>query len=155
MLVRYSVVVSFVSLLLGFFAVLFIGWSIAGVVPWLEPSGERTLLVYSAAVAAVLLPVWGIHWRYARQNWAWDSPLAQRYLIFFSAMGLGASVVVGVQLLVRVMNLLAGLGPTWGESRDFLLGGGWSVVLSLAVCWYHGREWMTTRRSRAAAATAS
>jgi hypothetical protein len=153
MLVRYSAIVSFVSLLLGFFALLFIGWSVAGVVPFLGPDEQHWLLVYSAAVAAVLVPVWLIHWRWARQNWAWDSPLAQRYLVFFSAMGLGASVVVGVQLLARVINLVSGTGATWSESQDFLLGGGWSVVLSLFVCWYHGREWMTQRHKGAAAAT--
>jgi hypothetical protein len=153
MLVRYSAIVSFVSLLLAFFALLFIGWSIAGVVPFLGPDGQRWLLAYSAAVAAVLVPVWLIHWRWARQNWAWDSLLAQRYLVFFSAMGLGASVVVGVQFLARVINLVSGIGATWSESRDFLLGGGWSVVLSLLVCWYHGREWMTQRHKGPAAAT--
>jgi hypothetical protein len=149
MIVQYAAVVSFFSLLIGYVATLFIGWSIAHVVPFVGDEGQRTVLVTSSAVAAVMLPVWLIHWSWAKQHWLASSELAQKYLVFFSACGLGASVIVGIQLIIRVVNLITGSsGVTWEGSHNFIIGASWSVVLSLAVAWYHGREWMSQKQTR-------
>ena len=150
MWIKFIALVSFVSLLISYFSILFVGWSWAEFVPWIGASGQRDVLIVSASLAIIFFPLWLLHWRVARRHWTWESKVAQNYLLFFTAMGLGASVVVGVQLLVRLMRLGAGTGGSFAENQDFLFGAAWSVIWSLWIWMHHGWVWLDSRRQTAA-----
>lgn len=151
MWVNFTSRVAFVALLVAYAASLAVGWSYAGAVPFVGPAGQRSLLTGAAALALVAWPVWLLHWRWARNDWPWESAAAQRYLAFFTVLGLGASVVVGVRLLARVLDVLLGAAGSWADNRAFLFGAGWSVAFSLWVWAYHGLTWLKYRRRRASA----
>ena len=151
MWVNFTSRVAFVALLVAYGASLAVGWSYAGAVPLLGPEGQRSLLTAAAAVALVAWLVWWLHWRWARNDWLWESAAAQHHLAFFTLVGLGVSVVVGVQLIARVLNVLVGVAGSWADNRAFLFGAGWSVAFSLWVWAFHGLTWLKYRRRRAAA----
>jgi hypothetical protein len=151
MWVNFTSRVAFIALLVAYGASLVVGWSYAGAVPSLDPAAQRSLLTGAAAVALVAWPVWLLHWRWARNDWLWESAAAQRYLAFFTVLGLAASVVVGVRLLTRVLDVLIGTAGSWADNRAFLFGAGWSVAFSLWVWAFHGLTWLKYRRHQAAA----
>jgi uncharacterized protein with PQ loop repeat len=146
MWLRYASVVSFVSLLLAFGATLLLGWSYTQTMPVLNPEQQKLLLMYSVAVAVIAWPIWIIHWYLVRQDWVWESRFAQNYLIFFTVIGMVASVVVGVQLLVVLMKVAG--GESMESHQNFIIGAGWAVAWSLAVWLYHGVSWVRHRRIR-------
>jgi len=145
MWIKYTGFVSFMTLLVGYIAALFVGWSLAEAVPWASPERQQNILAVSAAIAILFLPTWFIHWRWLRRDWSWESPAAQNYLQFFTAMGLGASGIIGVQLIARLLNIAMGTS-SFGESQQFLFGATWSVAWSLWLWIYHGRTWLAHRR---------
>jgi len=147
MWLRYASVVSFVSLLLAYGATLALGWSYAEAIPQLRPDQQQLGLIYAVAVAVIAWPVWLIHWYLVQRDWLWESRYAQNYLIFFTLIGLVASVVIGVQLLGDAMQVAVGR-TSWERERAFLLGACWSVGWSLAVWVYHGQAWLQHRRGR-------
>jgi hypothetical protein len=142
---KYASFVSFLTLLIGYFAALFVGWSLARAVPFTSPERQQNILAVSAAITILFLPTWYIHWRWLRQDWSWGAQATQRYLQFFTALGLGASGVVGVQLIARLLNIAMGARPLAG-SEQFLFGATWSVAWSLWLWIYHGRIWLAHRR---------
>jgi hypothetical protein len=150
MWVRYASFVSFVALLLAFSATLMAGWSYAEAIPRFSTEQQRPILIYSIAIALIAWPVWAVHWRMVLQDWLWESKNAQNYLIFFTAAGLGASVIIGIQLLARVLGILTdpGHNGTWESNRAFLIGASWSVAWSLGLWTYHHRTWINLRRGR-------
>jgi hypothetical protein len=154
MWVNFTSRVAFIALLVAYAASLAVGWSYAEAVPFVAPQAQRSVLTAAAAVALVAWPVWLLHWRWARNDWLWDSAAAQHYLAFFTVVGLGASVVVGVQLIARVLNVLIGSAGSWADNRAFLFGAGWSVVFSLWVWAFHGLTWLRYRRHKTTAAVA-
>ena len=119
MWIKYTAFVSFVSLLVGYFAALFVGWSLAQVVPAVSPERQQNVLAVSAAIAILFLPTWFMHWRWLRRDWSWESQGAQNYLLFFTALGLGASGIIGVQLLARLLNIAMGTRSLI-ESQDMI-----------------------------------
>ena len=151
MWVNFTSRVAFVALLVAYAASLAVGWSYAGAVPFVGPAGQalaadrrrRPSPRRLAGVAAALA--------LGRNDWPWESAAAQRYLAFFTVLGLGASVVVGVRLLARVLDVLLGAAGSWADNRAFLFGAGWSVAFSLWVWAYHGLTWLKYRRRRASA----
>jgi hypothetical protein len=145
MWIKYTGFVSFVTLLVGYIAALFVGWSLAESVPMASPERQQNILAVSAAVALLFLPTWFIHWRWVRRDWSWESPGAQNYLLFFTAMGLGASGIIGVQLIARLLNIAMG-ASSLGGSQQFLFGAIWSMAWSLWMWIYHGRTWLAHRR---------
>lgn len=145
MWIKYTAFVSFMTLLVGYFAALFVGWSLARSVPLVSPERQLNVLAVSAAIAILFLPTWFIHWRWLRRDWQWESQGAQNYLLFFTAMALGASGIIGVQLLARLLNIAMGTVPLVG-SEQFLFGAAWSVAWSLWMWIYHGRIWLAHRR---------
>ena len=145
MWIKYTAFVSFVTLFIGYFAALFVGWSLAQAVPLVSPERQQNVLAVSAAIAILFLPTWFIHWRWLRRDWSWESQGAQNYLLFFTAMGLGASGIIGVQLLARLLNIAMGARSLTG-SQQFLFGAIWSVAWSLWLWIYHGRTWLAHRR---------
>ncbi len=153
MWVKYSSNVAFVALLFAYAATLLVGWSWAGEVPFVTRADQQTALTTSLAVLIIAAPVWLVHWLWASKTWVWESETAQYYLAFFTVVGLGAAVVVGVQLVQRLLSLLVGApGLTWGQSAAFLFGAAWSVAWSLAVWAYHGLTWLRYRERRRAVA---
>jgi hypothetical protein len=145
MWIKYTAFVSFTTLLIGYFAALFVGWSLAEVVPWASPERQQSILAVSAAIAILFLPTWYIHWRWLRQDWSWENQGTQNYLQFFTARGLGASGIIGVQLIARLLNIAMG-SSSFAGSQQFLFGAIWSVAWSLWLWIYHGRIWLAHRR---------
>jgi uncharacterized protein with PQ loop repeat len=144
MWLRYASVVSFVSLLLAYGATLGFGWSYARVIPGLNDEAQQMLQIYCMAVAIIAWPVWAVHWYLVRQEWNWSSRTTQNYLIFYTVVGLVASVVIGVQLLVKLMDTR----EPWEKHQAFVIGAAWSVAWSLAVWLFHGIAWINHRRGR-------
>jgi hypothetical protein len=151
MWVKYNSRVAFVALLVAYGASLAVGWSYAAAIPLLGPAAQRSVLTSAAAIALIAWPVWLLHWRWARNDWPWESVAAQRHLAFFTVVGLGASIAVGVQLLARVFNILIGSAGSLADNRAFLFGAVWSVAFSLWVWAFHGLTWLRYRRHKAAA----
>ncbi|MFN8458916.1 MAG: hypothetical protein U0401_30415 [Anaerolineae bacterium] len=145
MWIRYSAIVAFFTLLIAYAATLMVGWSFAQAVPWTDAAGQLSLLTSSAAIAIVSWPTWFIHWRWAKRDWLWESTGAQKYLLFFTLLGLGASGVISVQVITRLLDIAVGT-KTLATSQSFLTGGIWSVAFSLWLWIYHGRTWLTHRR---------
>jgi hypothetical protein len=149
MWVKYSSNVAFVALIYAYAATLLVGWSWAGEVPFVAKEGQASVFTAALSVLLVAWPIWLVHWLWAVRSWVWESEAAQYYLAFFTLVGLGAAVVVGVQLIQRLLGLALGTaGPTWNQSASFLFGATWSVVWSLAVWAYHGLTWLTYRERR-------
>jgi hypothetical protein len=149
---NYASRVAFVAMLVAYGATLAVGWSYAAAIPGVSPDRQQAVLTSAAALALVAWPVWLLHWRWARNDWLWESEQAQYHLAFFTVVGLAASVVVAEQLIARVLNVLAGAAGTWADNRAFLFGATWSLVFSLGVWAFHGLTWLKYRRRKTAAA---
>jgi hypothetical protein len=152
--VKYTSNVAFLALIFAFGATLLVGWSWAGQVPFIgsDPASQNAALTAGLTALIIAAPIWLVHWAWASKSWVWESPTAQYYLAFFTVVGLGAAVFVGVQLINRLLNLLTGVpGLTWEGSASFLFGAAWSVAWSLALWAYHGFTWLKYRERRRAA----
>jgi hypothetical protein len=146
MWVRYTIIVSFTSLVVAYGASLFVGWALAGQAPDGDAASQMGILARSAAFAVVAWPIWFIHWRWAKRDWQWESSAAQIYLAFFTICGLIASVWIGMQFLTRTFEVLLGARSLDNETMGYLLGALWSTVFSLWLWLYHGRIWLAHRR---------
>ncbi len=149
MWVNYASRVAFIALLVAYGASLAFGWAYAEAIPGLSAEAQHSVLTSAAALALIAWPLWLLHWVWTRKDWLWDSEQAQYYLAFFTVVGLGASVIIGVQLLARVFNIMGGTAGSWADNHAFLFGATWSVVISLAVWVFHGLTWMKYRKFKA------
>jgi hypothetical protein len=143
---RYTIIVAYIALIIAFGSALLFGWSLAGAIPGMSASDNPTILARSAALTLVAWPVWYLHWRWARRDWFWGSQAAQYYLAFFTIIGLIGTVVVGTQLLARLLEVLFGARPPQEDSTGFIFGALWSTIISLWMWIYHGRIWLEHRR---------
>lgn len=146
MWVRYTIVVSFLALLVAYVATLFVGWSLAGQAPTLGAPDQISVLARNAALAVVAWPIWALHWYWTKRDWQWESITAQIYLAFFTIFGLAATVWIGLQFVTRTFEVLLGTRTADGDTAGVLLGALWSTVFSLALWIYHGRLWLAHRR---------
>lgn len=148
MFIRYTTIVSFGSLCVAYIASLFVGWSIAGGIPWLKNGEELTTVARSLAALLIALPIWILHWRWTQRDWNWDADTSQLYLAFFTVIGLGATMFVGAQFISRVLEWLLGV-PQGKDQISFLFGAVWSTAVSLFMWMYHGGKWWQYRRAKA------
>jgi hypothetical protein len=149
--IKYTSNVAFLALLFAYGATLLVGWSWAREVPFSSPESQDAIFTGSLAVLIIAAPIWLIHWIWAIKSWVWESDTAQYYLAFFTIASLGAAVVIGLQLIMRLLQLAMGQGGyTWDNSSHFLFGAAWSVVWSLAMWAYHGFTWLKYRQRRSA-----
>lgn len=146
MWVRYTSLVSFVALAIAYGATLIVGWSLARSVPGVPTQEQTTLLVHSLAVTLIVWPIWFVHWRWAKRDWNWDTTGPQMYLAVFTIVGLIASAVVGVQFVIRLLEVMVGVKRLDNDSVTFLIGALWSTLFSLLVWVYHGAIWLRHRR---------
>ena len=146
MWIRYLTIVSFVSMLATYGSALTLGWSLARNIPGLRTDVQAEVLAYSIAITIIATPVWFFHWRWARRDWPWGSENTQRYLAFFTVVGLIATVIIGVQFFARTVELLVGTRKADNDSVNYLLGAMWSSAISLGLWLYHGNIWLKIRR---------
>jgi hypothetical protein len=149
--VKYTSNVAFIALLFAYGATLLVGWSWARDVPFFSRASQDSIFTASLAVLIIAAPIWLNHWIWAVKSWVWESETAQYYLAFFTIISLIAAVVIGLQLIIRLLSLLMGQGGfTWETSSHWLFGATWSVVWSLAMWGYHGFTWLKYRQRRSA-----
>ena len=146
MWIRYLTIVSFISMLASYGAALALGWSISRSIPGMRSELQAELLAYSIATVIIASPVWFFHWRWAKRDWPWGSENSQRYLAFFTVVGLLATVVIGVQFFARSVELMVGSRKADNDSVNYLLGALWSLIVSLGLWLYHGNIWLKIRR---------
>lgn len=146
MWIRYTSVVSIISLAVAYAATLFVGWSLARQVPGVRDADQLSLLAYCAAIAFIAWPIWFLHWRWAQRDWLWESDRAQYYLAFFTIIGLIATAVIGVQFIARFFEVMLGARSLDNDTTGFLLGALWSTVFSVGLWVYHGSTWIQHRR---------
>ena len=146
MWIRYLTIVSFISMAATYGSALTLGWALARNIPGLRPEVQAEVLAYSIAIMIIAAPVWFFHWRWAKRDWPWAAENTQRYLAFFTVMGLIATVVIGVQFFARSVELLVGSRKADNDSVNYLLGSLWSSIISLGLWLYHGNIWLKLRR---------
>ncbi len=146
MWIRYLTIVSFLSMLAAYGPALTLGWALARNIPILRAEVQAEVLAYSIAITVIATPVWFFHWRWAKRDWPWGSENTQRYLAFFTVVGLIATVIIGVQFCARSVELLVGTRKADNDSVNYLLGALWSSIISLGLWVYHGNIWLKLRR---------
>ena len=146
MWIRYLTIVSFLSMLAAYGSALTLGWALARNIPILRAEVQAEVLAYSIAITVIAAPVWFFHWRWAKRDWPWGSENTQRYLAFFTVVGLIATVIIGVQFCARSVELLVGTRKADNDSVNYLLGALWSSIISLGLWVYHGNIWLKLRR---------
>ncbi len=122
MWIRYTYIVSIVSLVVAYSATLFIGWSLARQVPGVRDAEQLSILARSAAIAIIAWPIWFLHWHWARRDWLWESDSAQYLLAFFTVCGLIASAIIGSQFIARFLEVLLGARQLDNDTTGFLFG---------------------------------
>jgi hypothetical protein len=144
--VRYTTIVSFIALLAAYSSSLVIGWSLARAVPGVAQTEQLALLARSLAIAIIAWPIWILHWRLAQRDWLWESSAAQKFLAFFTVVGLLASVFIGFQFVSGFIEFVLGTLEATLDAVSYLLGAAWSTLVSLWLWVYHGRIWIHHRR---------
>ena len=146
MWIRYLTIVCFIAMLATYGAGLALGWALARSIPGIRTEVQAEVLAYSIAIMIIAGPVWFFHWRWAKRDWPWGNENTQRYLAFFTVVGLIATAIIGVQFFARSVELLVGSRRPDNDSVNYLMGSLWSSCLSLTLWLYHGNIWLRLRR---------